>query len=143
MQNLLAARFQLKIHRETKEAPVYELRIGKHGPKLKAALPDAPAGGFVSATANGLHTETKNGTMDKLAAQLSVSARRPVINRTGLAGNHEYPLDWFPADVIPSLDSNVPSMFAAIEQQLGLKLVSTEAPQDILVIDFVERPSPN
>ena len=143
MQNLLAERFQLKVHRETKEVPIYALVVGKNGPKLKESAQGAAAGGFVQATDKGLHMEAKKGTMEKLASQLSVTAGRPVMDKTGLTGTYEYTLDWSPANRIPSADSDDPSMFTALQEQLGLRLESTKGPQETLVIDRAERPSEN
>ena len=143
MQNLLAERFQLRLHRETRDLPVYALVVGKNGAKLKISDPRAREGGFVQGTANGLHMETTKGSMERLARQLSSSAGRPVIDRTGLAGTYEYTLDWFPANRIPAPESTVPSMFIAVQEQLGLRLESTTAPQEVLVIDRVEKPSEN
>lgn len=142
MQRLLAERFQMKVHFETREIPVYALTVGKSGPKLKPSASGATPGGVVRATDAGLHMEA-NGTMEKLASQLSASADRPVIHKTGLGGTYEYVLDWFPANRIPPAESKVPSMFVAVQEQLGLRLERTTAPRDVLVIDGAERPSEN
>jgi uncharacterized protein (TIGR03435 family) len=141
LRSLLADRFQLKFHRETRETPVYELVLGKGGPKLK---PPDPAGhGFVQGTATGLHMEAPNGTMAQLTTQLSVTAGRPVIDKTGLTEHYAFTLDWFPANRDPEPDSNVPSMFTAVQEQLGLKLESGKAQIEMFVIDHVEKPSEN
>jgi uncharacterized protein (TIGR03435 family) len=143
LQHLLAERFQLRLHRETRDLPVYALLVGKNGTRLKASDPSAREGSSVQGTATGLHMETKKGSMEKLAQQLSFTAGRPVIDKTGLTGTYEYTLDWFPANRIPSSESNVTSMFIALQEQLGLQLESTKAPQEVLVIDRVEKPSEN
>jgi len=143
MRNLLAERFQLKVHREAKEVPIYALVVAKGGPKLKESPSDASATGFVRATDKGLHMEAKRGTMEKLAAQLSTTAGRPVLDKTGLTGNYEYALDWFPANRIAPPNSDVPSMFTALQEQLGLRLESATGLQEALVIDHAERPSQN
>jgi uncharacterized protein (TIGR03435 family) len=143
VQKLLSDRFQLKVHRETVEAPVFALVVGKNGPKLKPIPADATGGGFVRATGKGLHMEAKKGTMEQLARQLSATAGRPVIDRTGLAGYYAYTLDWFPANRVPPPDLDAPSMFAALPEQLGLRLESTKGPIEKLVIDHVEKPSEN
>jgi len=143
MQTLLAERFHLKVHRESREVPIYALVVAKNGPKLKASAPDAAPGGFVRATDKGQHMEATKGTMERLASQLSHTAGRPVIDKTGLTGTYAYTLDWFPSDRIPSPDSNLPSMFDALQDQLGLRLESTKGPQEILVIDRAEKPSEN
>jgi uncharacterized protein (TIGR03435 family) len=139
MRKLLAERFGLRLHNQTKDAPVYFLVMATSGPKLKASLPDAPASGFTRGTARGMHMEDKKGTMQKLALQLSNSAGRPVLDKTGLTGTYDYTLDWFPANRIPDPDSDVPSLFNAVQEQLGLRLESGTAPQLVIVIDSVEK----
>src|SRR5262245_47982988 len=86
MQNLLAERFQLRLHRETRDLPVYELVVGKNGSKLKTSDPDAREGASVRSTTDGLHMENKKGSMERIARQLSSSAGRPIIVNTGLNG---------------------------------------------------------
>lgn len=136
MRNLLAERFGLKLHEETKDVLVYFLVVAKSGPKLNPGAPDALAGAVTRYSDKGIRMETKRDTMQKLALQLSVSSGRPVIDRTGLDGEYQYTLEWFPANRIPPADSDVPSVFTAVEEQLGLKLEAGRAPQDFLVIDY-------
>jgi uncharacterized protein (TIGR03435 family) len=143
MRKLLAERFALRLHDEAKDAPVYFLVIAKSGPKLKASLPEARASGFTRGTAKGMHLEDTKGTMQKLALQLSNSAGRPVLDKTNLTGTYDYTLDWFPANRIPDSDSEIPSIFNAIQEQLGLKLESGTAPQLVIVIDSVEKLTAN
>ena len=143
VQALMAERFKLVVHRETRDLPVFALVVGKNGAKLKNSDPDAPEGGSVRSSADGLHMETKKGSMAALARQLSSSAGRPVIDKTGLAGTYEYTLNWFPVTQIPAPESKVPSLFIAVQEQLGLRLDSTTAPQEVLVIDSVSKPSEN
>ena len=143
MQNLLGERFKLQIQRKTNQVPIYALTVDRSGTKLKPGVPNTKPSGFVRATPDGLHMETNSGTMEKLAEQLSVTAGRPVIDRTALTGTFEYTLHWFPANRIPEPGSDEPSMFAALQEQLGLKLESTTGPQDVLVITSVEKPSEN
>jgi uncharacterized protein (TIGR03435 family) len=143
MQNLLAERFQLKVHPETKQVAIYALTVDRSGSKLKPSASRTMPTGFVRATAEGVHMETESGTMEKLAQQLSVTAGRPVVDKTGLNGTYKFTLDWFPADRIPSPDSTIPSMFAALQEQLGLKLESATGAQEVLIIDRVEKPTAN
>jgi uncharacterized protein (TIGR03435 family) len=144
LRTLLAGRFQLQIHREMKETPVYELVVGKNGSKLKAAAPDTK-GGYVSrgSSTGQMRMEATKGTMEQLARQLSVTAGRPVIDKTGLAGYYAYTLDWMPANRPLEPDSDTPSMFTAVQEQLGLKLESAKAPIEMLIIDRAEKPSEN
>ena len=81
--------------------------------------------------------------MAQLARQLSNTAGRPVMDRTGLTGYYAFALDWFPADRTPPPDLDAPDMFAALREQLGLRLDPARAPVEKLVIDHVEKPSEN
>lgn len=143
LQALLEDRFQLKIHRETKEVPVYALVVGKNGPKLKETSADAPGNNFVRGSSAGLHMEATRGTMEQLARQLSTTAGRPVIDRTGLTGYYAYTLDWIPASRTPEPDSDTPSMVTAIQEQLGLKLERSKGPFEMLIVDRAEKPTEN
>jgi uncharacterized protein (TIGR03435 family) len=143
LQALLADRFQLKVHRETADVPVYALAVGRNGSKMKAIAPDAAGGGHVRTTGKGVHMETTKGTMEQLARQLSNTAGRPVIDRTGLTGFYAYTLDWFPENLAQPPDLDAPSMFQALQDQLGLRLESTKGPVEKLVIDHAEKPSEN
>jgi uncharacterized protein (TIGR03435 family) len=143
LQSLLADRFQMKVHREMREVPVYELVVGKNGPKLKESAPDTKSNYRVRSSGTGMHMVVNKGAMDQLARQLSNTAGRPVINKTALNGTYDYTLDWMPADSAPSPDSNVVSIFTAVQEQLGLKLEPAKGPVDTLVIDRAEKPSEN
>jgi uncharacterized protein (TIGR03435 family) len=143
LQNLLADRFQLKIHRETQQAPIYALRAGKNGPAIKKVAADTQGGGMGRPGEKGIHIETTKWTMAQLADQLSHTAGRPVLDQTGLPGFYAFTLDWFPANRPIPADSDVQDMFQAVERQLGLKLESTKGPVERLVIDRVEKPSEN
>jgi uncharacterized protein (TIGR03435 family) len=143
LQALLADRFQLKVHRETREVPIYALVVGKNGSKMKQSSADAPGNNFVRAGPGGLHMEATKGTMDKLATQLAVTAGRPVVDKTGLAGYYAFTLDWAAGNSIPDADSNTPSMFTAVQEQLGLKLEAATGPIEMVIIDRAEKPSGN
>jgi uncharacterized protein (TIGR03435 family) len=139
LQTLLAGRFQLKVHRETREEPVYSLVVGKNGAKLDPSKDfHGLGGGKGQFKANG-------ASMEMLAGALAGQLGRPVIDRTGLAGAFDFKLEWTPdaaqADAAP-VDAG-PSLFTALQEQLGLKLESTKAPAEVIVIDHVERPSEN
>jgi uncharacterized protein (TIGR03435 family) len=142
MQALLADRFHLKTHRETQETAVYALVVDKAGPKFKQSAPDATGGYSVTGGEKGNHMEARRTTMEKLAQQLSYSAGRPVIDKTGLQGTYAFTLDWFPG-LTPPPDLNVPAVFTALREQLGLKLEAATAPIEKLVIDHAEKPSEN
>jgi uncharacterized protein (TIGR03435 family) len=143
LQNLLADRFQLKIHREQREIPVYALVVGKNGHKLKASTARAKGDNYTRSDLEGMHMEATRGTMERLATQLSASAGRPVQDRTGLTGYFAFKLDWLPANRIPEADSERVSLFTAIQEQLGLKLEPSKGPIEMLIIDRAEKPTEN
>jgi bla regulator protein BlaR1 len=146
VQTLLADRFQLRFHREMKEVPVYALVTGKNGPKLKASVDDGTPwqlGIGPGQTAASSQMLGQKVTMAILANQLSgQTGGRPVLDRTGLAGNYDIKLEWT-RDEQQANDSNVPSIFTAIREQLGLKLEATNGLIETLVIDHAEKPSEN
>jgi uncharacterized protein (TIGR03435 family) len=139
IEALLAERFQVKLRRETKEMAVYALVVGKGGPKLKTSAPDTPG----MLTMDGTRTTritTTNGNMEQLVAQLG-HMDRPVLDKTGLTGAYDYKLEWAPDDA--PADLKMPTIFNALQEQLGLKLESTKGAIQMLIIDHVEKPSPN
>jgi uncharacterized protein (TIGR03435 family) len=143
LQQLLSDRFQLKIHREPKEVPVYALVVGKSGSKLKETAADTPGNNVTRASSNGMHIEASRGTMEHLARQLSGSAGRPVVDRTGLSGYYAYKFEWFPVNPTAEADPDRPSLFTAIQEQLGLRLEPSKAPFDMLIIDSAAKPTAN
>lgn len=151
-QQLLADRFRLVVHWETKQVPVYALVVAKNGPKLEhSKISD---GSTSTSSGNGKVTG-KGVTMDQLAqtltSALSRELDRTVVDQTGIAGIYDLSLAWSPADrpaamADASTENAVPagaSIFTALQEQLGLKLVSAKAPVKTLVIDHVEQPSEN
>jgi uncharacterized protein (TIGR03435 family) len=146
LQTLLADRFQLRLRRETKELPVYALVAGKNGPKLR----EADEQGAMS-LGRGRITARK-ASMERLAENLGNQLGRTVVDRTGLEGNFAFELEWTPdpgqpldlLDPSPApADPSGPSIFTALQEQLGLKLEPQKDPVEILIIDHVEKPSEN
>ena len=137
MQSMLADRFALRAHYSTRILPVYELRIAKSGNKMKKSAVNAGGSAMFS---NG-KIEAQSTSMTMLALNLSGMMGHTVVDKTGLQGSYDFALEWAPEGADPS-DSR-PSIFTAFEEQLGLKLVATKGPVDVLVIDHVEKPSPN
>jgi uncharacterized protein (TIGR03435 family) len=153
LQALLADRFQLTIHRETKEAPVYALVVAKNGPKLQESKEGGPRLMMGRGQLNG-----QGALMEMLANVLSGQLGRPVLDKTGLQGKYDFKLEFTPdpgqgaepfgglgpgPDAPPPPDPNGPSIFAAIQEQLGLRLESTKGPVEMIVIDRVEKSSEN
>jgi uncharacterized protein (TIGR03435 family) len=141
LQSLLADRFQLKVHREKREGPVYTLIVDKKGPKLKPST-SADSTFTLGGRARTVLMTFQKQTMEYLALELSNSSGldREVLDETGLTGTYDFKLEWA-ANPLP--DSNEPGLFTAVQEQLGLKLESQKAPIGILVIDHAEKPSPN
>ena len=146
LQVLLENRFRLIVHRGTKEVPAYFLSVGKSGPKLHEPSSEGAANGFRMGTSR---LSGRRVSMSGLTDVLTQLLRHPVSNRTGLTGFFDLALEWSPdetqlrgpQDAIG--DSAGPSIFTAIQEQLGLKLESTKSPIDVLVIDKAEKPSEN
>jgi uncharacterized protein (TIGR03435 family) len=149
LQSLLADRFKLSMHKETRSEAVYELSVAKRGAKLKKAEADDKLGRRIG---RGLVAGTM--PLPVLAVSLSQSLDRPVVDKTGLAGNYSFTLTYTPEvgqgarfgppapDDSPT-DAGAPSIFTALREQLGLELKSAREPVEVLVIDHVERPSEN
>ncbi len=141
LQGLLAERFQLAIHREPKRGAVFSLAaMAKNGQRLKEHSGPGQAGISMS-TDSGMAviTGTKT-TMTRLAEYLSNQAGRPVIDNTELQGEYDFRVEWAP-DEKPG--STRPSIFAALQEQLGLKLNATKGTIETIVVDRAERPSAN
>jgi uncharacterized protein (TIGR03435 family) len=178
-QTLLADRFKLRLHRETRELPVYVLTSATRGLKLPAPpkevgcvsfLPGTPphpvpgkvdcgyvAGPFSGYTATRLNIEGNKIHMADLIRELALILDRPILDRTGFTGEFDLNLTFTPDKALlgflrsgypgdPSgtklpTDPNLPNIFAALDEQLGLKLVSAKSPVEVLVIDHAERPT--
>jgi uncharacterized protein (TIGR03435 family) len=163
LQTLLEERFQLKVHRETRELPVYALLIAKYGPKLElsrgsdcfdphAGIPpptpaSRPCGGFRNASNQMSGAKVP---MSHFAANLSKFLGRTVVDKTGLDGAYDIDLQWTPDETqafLPtgpaSADSSGPSFFSAVQEQLGLRLESQKGAVEVLVIDRAEKPDAN
>jgi len=171
LQSLLADRFGLKVSHTTRELPVYALVIAKGGPKLTPTTTppivppgDQPPGGDpAKKTFNRGIRMAGNGDLTGMAATTAfladVLSRQPelgnrlVEDKTGLTGEYDWTLKWTPAPMDssssvegaapPAGDPSTPSLFTALQEQLGLKVEPQKDAVDILVIDHVEQPSPN
>jgi len=156
LRALLADRFQLKVHGETREMPVYGLVLAKNGPKLAAVADPAKPPGLRQGPGSLRFTKS---TIAMLARQLGLQLGRNVIDKTGLAGVYDFALEWTPepgqgggpeAFGFPpgtpgpsNATFNGPSIYTAVQEQLGLRLDSQRGPAEVLVVDFVDKPSAN
>jgi uncharacterized protein (TIGR03435 family) len=152
LKPLLEDRFKLQTHRETKQLTSYELVVARDGTKMKEATPgDTYPHGFKSpdgvakpgtffltlGPVNQLVFQAL--TMARLAQILSKQLGSPTVDKTALTGKYDFTLRWA-SDENPEAG---PSIFTAVQEQLGLRLESAKLPVECLVIDHVERPSPN
>ncbi len=163
MQSLLEDRFQLRARVETRDLPAYALEVDKGGIKMKEVPPDplptpgvAPAPGAhftgFSSTGPNVYRAGAEG-MTHFAYWLSICYEvggRPVVDETGLKGNYDFALSGVSMRLPPASDAKASgtqaptvSLFTALPEQLGLKLVPVKAPMEVLVIDHIEQPSPN
>lgn len=165
-RSLLAERFQLAVHRETKEGPIYALVVAKGGPKLTESKEQGAGPRHMMLGRGRLNVQRSSTEM--LAKSLADSLGRPVIDRTGLTKNYDFELNWTPEpgeggnfgpggpggpggppppgeklERTSTPDLSGPSIFTAVQEQLGLKLESTKGPVPMIVIDKMEKPSAN
>jgi uncharacterized protein (TIGR03435 family) len=144
LQALLADRFQLRVHHVQRNLPVYEVVVGKDGPKFRESAADAKP---VLAMADGppfrIHAvhQSLRWLIDSLGDP-NHGGSRPVIDKTGLGGFYDFDIAWSPDDLASSADAGSPSIFNAV-QRLGLKLEAATVPFDTIVIDHAERPTGN
>ncbi len=143
LQNLLTERFKLAVHRESKEVPVYALTVAKGGSKLTRPSPEDKKGfGMRRMPDQSNNLIGRKVEIRDLAFLLLMTTRRPVVDRTGLTGEFNFDLAFAPFDD-SSAETTGPSLFTALPEQLGLRLDTTKAPLDGLVIDGAEKPSVN
>jgi uncharacterized protein (TIGR03435 family) len=154
LQTLLADRFGLKIHKETREGSIYALTIAKGGLKIKeVSRPPKEGDGNFQFGRSGITAQA--GAFSDLADLLSGAVGRVVTDRTGHPGKFDFTLTWTPEGYRPPPDNparprneplpdpNGPSLFTALQEQLGLRLEATKGPVEVYVIDRVEKPSEN
>ena len=159
-QSILADRFKLVAHHETRELPLYVLSIAKRGPKLKPSPPDdaaAPTRRRGMMITNGKVT-ANDAQLSILVTVLSRTLGRTIVDKTGLTGSYDFTLEYAPEEGGPqqpgagaeaggalpaSPSDSAPSIFTALQEQLGLKLESTKGPVDVIVIDHIEKAAEN
>jgi uncharacterized protein (TIGR03435 family) len=143
---LLASRFNLAVHKETRESAIYELHVDKNGPKADA-LKESSATFGISFRGNVMLSN--GGDMHELVLLLSSQLQKPVVDKTGLTGKYDFTLRWATEQLslVPGAATGeadkLPSIFTAMREQLGLRLDSTKDPIEVLVIDRADKPSEN
>jgi uncharacterized protein (TIGR03435 family) len=150
VQSLLAERFQLMIHRETRDVPVYMLTVRKGGHKMKVRS-EGDGGPPTSLLFQGANLPARNVTIAMFVGGLQrLVLDRPVIDKTGLEGRFDFDLNWRPdaaqfggpGGALPAAsDPDRADIFTAIQEQLGLKLDAEKGPGTVIVVDKVEKPS--
>ena len=164
MQTLLAQRFKLVAHLEQQEQPVYALVVSSShkplGSRIHPSVKDCPIAGNTCGTRSSVGQVTGSAAeLGDMTRTLSRLVGRRVIDRTGLTGRFDFTLTWTPDTLPPrapgtlpeepitvngvKIDPNGPTLLTAIQEQLGLKLESTKGAVDVLVIDHVDRPTPD
>ena len=155
LQQLLTDRCGLAVHHEPRQFPLYALVVAENGPKFRDSKqedlqsPNLYGSSCLITRSNLDHFEMKGCITGDLASALGAHAssdlNRNVIDQTGLAGRYDFVLYWSPEDpaIAEKLNSTGPTIFSALQQQLGLKLKLTKGTLDTIVIDHVEMPSEN
>jgi bla regulator protein blaR1 len=141
LQVLLADRFHLRFHRDSKMMQGYAMSLAKGGFK-----PSPVSGGSdPSMRYNDRHLTAKRTSMDNMASFLVNILNQPVVNRTGVEGFYDFTLDWTPDELHgrSSNTSQAPSIFTALQEQLGLRLDPRKVPVEVIAVDSAERPSEN
>lgn len=137
-QTLLADRLKLVVHREQRDMKYLALVPGKDGPKM----PPGDASQQRNNSAGSGHVTGNRLTTGSMAMLISRMERQIVVDRTGLSGEYQIKLFWAPgsagADVTPPEDSSAPSIFAAVQEQLGLRLESRKGPLEVVVVDHAD-----
>jgi uncharacterized protein (TIGR03435 family) len=134
LQSLLEDRFKLRTHREIRQRPVYALKVSKNGPKLH---PSENTESFLGRRGRGPITG-RRASMAGLAATLSTLMGKKVLDKTNLAGVYDFTLEFAAPD---DVDSSLPALVTALQEQLGLRLETTNGPVEVLVVDHAEKPT--
>ena len=146
LRNLLAERFHMVVHRETRELPAYVLTIAKGGPRLAAASDPDGGGGSINLDRGNPRWQATNTSMRDLAIHLSLRLDRPVFDETGLSGIYNFTLRWSARPVLQPVPSAgdqavepAPTLPEALREQLGLKLVERKRSIEVVVVDRADR----
>jgi uncharacterized protein (TIGR03435 family) len=146
VRKLLEERFGLKAHTEERDMEVFALRVAKDGPKLMPtrSSPDALPNQNVHGGEGERALTFTNVSMQDFALMMLYEVNRPLVDQTGLKGRYDFKLAFTKDEQRSATDSSaVPSLFTAIQEQLGLKLDAVKAPAPVLIVDRIEKPSAN
>jgi uncharacterized protein (TIGR03435 family) len=153
MRTLLADRFKLATHSETQVQPIYALvrarRDGRLGPQIKATTRDCsiaqarPCGVNMTSDGRGSTMQAQAVSLADLAGTLAGAVDRMVVDRTGITGAFDVELRFTREGVAGGVAGDAPSIFSALQEQLGLKLDSDRGPVEVLVVDAAQRPTPD
>ena len=157
LQVLITHRFHLEVHHDTKEMTIYALVVGKNGSKLTPHTGEPPQPTDRLRVRSGSLSAKQVG-IAALVRQLTLQLGRQVIDKTGLTDQYDFKLEWSPepgqggpesiglppdARLPPPAESNGPSIFTALQEQLGLRLDAQKGPVDVIVVDRAEKPDEN
>jgi uncharacterized protein (TIGR03435 family) len=141
LQGLLAERFHLKAHWETREASVYVLTLDKGAQKIAPHPGATPATGMNTRKTSGSVLMRGSGVaMDELSTNLANQLGRYVVNRTGLEGTYDFTLNW---GTDQNADTTLPTLFTALREQAGLRLEVQKGTMPVLVVDELQKPTDN
>jgi bla regulator protein BlaR1 len=145
LRALLADRFKLIVHKEIKEQPIYVLVVSKSGAKLQE-IKEAQA--KMGMTTNRGRMQAYGVPLEMLAQSLSGTLGRPIMDKTALTGKYDFVLEWTPdlgtgSDAANAPAPSGPTIFTALQEQLGLRLEAQKGPVENIVIDRAEKPSEN
>ena len=157
LRKLLVDRFNLRFHREQKELSIYTLTVARNGHKLRASTispdtsPQGPPPLLFVVSLPVVQLPGRYATIAELASVMQRSVLdRPVVDKTGISGRYDFDLEFTPDESLfggalgkNTDDANMPGLFSAIQQQLGLRLQAARGPVEALVIDRAEPPSAN
>jgi len=153
LQAVLAQRFQLRVHRETRELQIYALVVAKGGPKLLSAWVSTGEQTVMGIRAECGRMTGTMASMTNLRIYLERQLNRPVVDQTDLPGKYNFEFDWTPdagpcprpagTDGVAADSSDGPSLFTALQEKLGLKLESTKGPVEVIVVDHAEKADDN
>ena len=149
VQSMLVDRFKLKVHHVTRDAPAWALVVAKNGPKNLKREPDGAEG--IPAFSDFNHAQFRAAPIDRLVSLLIALENVPILDKTGLIGKYDFKIVFsrdpdtpmLPGYSLPPTNDSQPTIFDALKDQLGLKLVPLTLPLDEIVIDHIEKPSPN